>query len=182
MRRVFLDVGAYDGASVRFFRDNCREADQFEIFCFEPLPLNVEKLARIPNITIVPKAAWSSEGSRILFVGGKKEKGSTLFPDKSTGLIDVSNAQEVRTFDFAQYVQEHFEESDELWLKLNVEGAEYEIIPHLKRHGLLSWFNRIYVMWHAYKIPSLQARHDAVVAMVPEAICVWRKKTITPLC
>jgi hypothetical protein len=66
-------------------------------------------------------------------------------------------------------------------MKLNVEGAEYGIIAHLAANGLLPWIDKLWVMWHARKIPSLQARHNEVVRLVPNAVPLWRKKAILPL-
>jgi FkbM family methyltransferase len=179
MRRVFLDVGASDGSSVKFFRQHHPKAHLFDIYSFEPLPSNIEELRKISEIVIVPKAAWSSDGVARLYIG--KYKAGTMFSDKKTGLVDPGMFLEVETIDFAKFVMQHFEKTDELWLKLNVEGAEYEIVRHLHKHNLLSWFDRIYVCWHAYKIPSLQKYDEEVKAMIPNAIGTWRKKELLPL-
>jgi len=179
MRKIFLDVGAADGSSVRFFRGYYPEAYKFEIYCFEPLPDNVALLNLITDIVVIPAAAWGCDGQELLYIG--KYKAGTMFSDKLTGQVDPDNFVQVPTIDFAKFVKAHFDREDEIWLKLNVEGAEYEIISHLHEHDLIDWFDRIYVRWHAYKIPSLQKEHDRVAAMVPNAVPIWRKKEMLPL-
>jgi FkbM family methyltransferase len=180
MARVFLDVGALDGSSVKFFRDNHPESNQFEIYSFEPFPENIRKLEQVrPKVHVIPKAAWSSDGEVTMYVG--KPKSGTMYADKATGLVDAKNKITVPTIDFAKFILDHFKKEDEIWLKLNVEGAEYEIIPHLHYYGLIPWFDRMFIMWHARKIPSLQSKHDAVVALVPQATDIWRKQYMLPL-
>lgn len=179
MRKIFLDVGAERGSSVRFFRDNYADAYKFEIHCFEPLPENVELLRQVPDITVVPAAAWSSNGREPLYLG--KYKAGTMYSDKITGKVDPDNFIEVPTIDFAEYIMEHFREEDEIWLKMNIEGAEYEVVPHLVEQGLIPWFNRMYIRWHHGKIPSIESVHEGVKAMVPTAIDMWRREGALPL-
>lgn len=178
MSKVFLDVGAYDGASVRFFRQHHKEARKFNIHCFEPHPESLVELRKVENVTVIPAAAWVYDGTAPLYLG--KPKGATLFKDKTTN-VDASQFVVVPCVDIARYMKEHFKRSDEIWMKLNVEGAEYAIIRHLNNEGLLPWIHRLYLTWHAYKIPSLADVHDEVAALVPNAITTWRKRSICPL-
>ena len=178
MRRIFLDVGAFDGSSVRFFRTNYAKADQFEIFCFESLPANIKLLKKVDNISIVPFAAWSSAGEIDMFLG--KTKSGSMYSDKTTGRVDPNNSIKVPSIDFADFIEDNFNKEDEIWLKLNVEGAEYEIIPHLKERGLLDWFNRTFIRWHSGKIPSLQENDLEIRDMVPNNEGLWRKKQMLP--
>jgi FkbM family methyltransferase len=179
MRKIFLDVGAAAGSSVKFFRESHTEAYKFEIFCFEPLPDNIEALKHVPCITVVPYAAWDSDGTDVLYLG--KYKSGTMYSDKITGEVDPDNFIEIPTIDFAEYIKEHFKKEDEIWLKLNVEGAEYDIVPHLYKNGLIDWFDRMYIRWHNHKIPSVQKKHEEVRAMVPTAMNLWRKAHMVPL-
>ena len=179
MKRVFLDVGAASGMSVSFFRKNHPESDQFEIHCFEPLPENIERLKRVSNITVIPAAAWISNGKTILYVG--KAKSSSMYSDKTTGRVSKKNGLEVDTIDLAEYILEHFDKEDEIWLKMNTEGAEYVTVTHLHAAGLIEWFDRMYIKWHARKIPSLESADKEVRKLVPTAIALWRKEKILPL-
>jgi FkbM family methyltransferase len=180
MKRVFLDVGAAEGSSIRFFRKNHPESDQFEIHCFEPLPSNVELLGEYRDITIIPAAAWKSNGTSILYQG--KKKSGSMYSDKTTGLVSKDNPLEIDTIDLAEYIKSNFTQDDEIWIKINTEGAEYEIIPHLHAEGLIPWFDRMYIKWHGgRKIPSLESVDKVTRALVPESIGLWRKKKILPL-
>jgi FkbM family methyltransferase len=172
-RKIFLDVGAWQGNSVSFFREYFLEASEFEIFCFDPLPENIEALKLISDIHIIEAAAWSSNGEENLYLGASQ--GVSMYADKKTGYVDPENKIIVHTIDFAEFIILNFNKEDEIWLKLNVEGAEYEIIPHLYKNNLIDWFDRIYVKWHSEKIPSLQVVDKEVRAMVPYVITNWRE-------
>jgi len=179
MKRVFLDVGAANGSSVTFFRQNHPESKEFEIHCFEPLPENLIGLKKIRGLTIVPAAAWTMNGKATLYVG--KAKSSSMYSDKTTGRVCKENHIEVDTIDVAEYILEHFSKDDEIWLKMNTEGGEYETVPHLHRAGLIPWFDRMYIKWHARKIPSLEHLDKEVRKLVPGVISLWRKEKILPL-
>ena len=47
---------------------------------------------------------------------------------------------------------------DEIWLKINTEGSEYEIIQHLHNQDVIEWIDRLYCQWHARKVPSVADR------------------------
>lgn len=171
-RKIFLDVGAWQGNSVSFFREHFSEASEFEIFCFDPLPENIDVLKTIPGIHVIGAAVWSSNGEAYLYLGASQ--GVSMYPDKKTGYVDPENKIIVPTIDFAEFIISNFNKEDEIWLKLNAEGAEYEIIPHLYENNLIDWFDRIYIKWHSEKIPSLQIIDKKVRAMVPYVITNWR--------
>jgi FkbM family methyltransferase len=179
MKKIFFDVGAATGMSIEFFKKNYSKADEFEIYSFEPFPENLKELRKIPDIHVIPCAAWSSDTEIELFIG--KAKSGTMYSDKTTGKVDPNNSIIVQGIDFAKFVKEVANEDDELWLKMNAEGAEYEIIPHLHRKGMIDWFNRTYIRWHSTKIPSVEYIHAEVKAMVPNNNNVWRKTSIIPL-
>lgn len=181
MKKVFLDIGACQGESVRFFKEHYPQAPEFEIWCIEPLSVNCKIIKEAHGgVNVVEAAAWTFDGEVKLYLG-KHPKNSTMFGDKTTGRVDQRAYVVVRCIDIAEFMVEHFTAQDEIWMKLNVEGAEYGIIAHLCEKGLLPWINKLFVMWHARKIPSLQARHAEVERLVPNAIPLWRKKAILPL-
>ena len=54
-----------------------------------------------------------------------------------------------------------------LWLKMDVEGAEYDLIPHLFRNGTLPKVNTLFIEWHHEKISSItKEQHLETIDMV----------------
>jgi FkbM family methyltransferase len=167
MRRIFLDLGAHVGESTKFFRKHHPEADQFEFFLFEPLPENVDILRKLDDVTIIDQAV-STRNGLCKFYTGMSESGS-LAKEKRTGGLDGERSVMVHTIDFVSWFNElvRGDYVPEIWLKMNVEGAEYEIIDYLHQCGLLRFVHKFYINWHWNKIGMSKEEHDRVKAMIP---------------
>lgn len=165
MRKIFLDIGAYIGDSVDFFLRHHPLSEDFEIFSFEcdKRNLSILKSKALPT-KVIEAAAWSSGGVKHYYFG--KDDGGSLYPDKKTGGVHPRQYYPVRTIDLARFIKINFHSDDYIILKLNCEGAEYEIIPHLKNKGVLDWVNLLFVQWHYGKIPSItKEKHEEASGM-----------------
>jgi FkbM family methyltransferase len=170
MRKIFLDIGGWNGASAIFFRKYHPQGLEFEIFTFEPDHKNIQviKSKKLP-ITLIEKAAWSSNGKIKFYPGGAMPgSGGTLYSQKTTGNINPKNFYEVHSIDIGEFIQTNFNKSDYIILKMNCEGAEYEIIPHMKRNGLIDWIDKWYVQWHWEKLKMFKEQHALIISMLPE--------------
>lgn len=163
---VFLDIGAHIGESSDFFLKHYPEA---RAICFEPLPANC-KILRDKGYEVIEAAAWISFGM-IDFYYGLPESGS-LYSSKKTGGIDPDKFITVNAVDIADYIKTNFKKSDTIVIKMNCEGAEYNIIPHLRNHGLLSWIDKFYVQWHYNKIGVSKQTHDKISNMIESS--AWK--------
>ena len=152
MRRIFLDLGAHIGESTEFFRRHHPETDQFEYMLFEPLPENIEILQKLDNVIIIPHAV-SVRNAEEQFYTGISESGS-LSQEKRTGGLDGVRSVMVHTIDFVSWFNELVKGIyvPEIWLKMNIEGAEYDIIDYLYQCGLLPFVHKFYINWHWNKI------------------------------
>ena len=161
---VFIDIGGWEGSSIKKALSvwNCN------VFSFEPHPENFEKLKELESekVTIINKAAWIFDGKVKLYQGSSQAH--TLYKSKTTGDVDPNNWIEVECIDIADWIIENLRPDWNIIMKLNCEGAEYEIIPHLKNHGLLRWVNEWYVQWHWSKIGLDKKRHEKVKSMIPK--------------
>jgi len=165
MRNIFLDCGSWNGCSVNFFRANYPEGMDYEVFCFEPLPENIEKLKRLKDVTIIEKAVSDKTGI-LRFYKGLSQSG-TLFIEKTTGEVDKNNWIEVLTVDLSRWIELNLNENDNIILKLNVEGAEYSIIEKMYNNGTISYIDKFYIQWHWSKIGLSKAEHERIKAMLP---------------
>jgi FkbM family methyltransferase len=170
MRRIFLDLGAWDGTSTKFFRKHHPQGNEYEVFCFEPLPENIEKLKamhEVWNINIIASAC-DIENGKAMFYTGLSESGS-LMEEKRSGGLDGETGIEVKTFDFVDWLFELVsEDTPEIILKMNIEGTEYRIIDKLYRCGLILYVKKWYVQWHYEKIGLHKEVHEAIKELIPE--------------
>jgi FkbM family methyltransferase len=167
MRKIFLDIGAYNGVSAEFFLANHPQADEFEIYSFECDKRNIEIIeSKNLPITLIEAAAWSRDGYVDYYYG--KDDGGTMYPQKNTGNINPKNKFYTECIDLAGFIRNNFIKSDYIILKLNCEGAEYELIPHLKSKNIIDWINKWYIRWHVEKIGIDFKLHETIQSMVPK--------------
>lgn len=159
----FLDIGAWTGASVEFFLKNHPQAKEFDIVSFECDKRNIETIKKkhLP-ITLVEKAAWIFDGTVRFYPGlGPTKAGGTMYQSKITGGVSDKVFYDVECEDIARYL-----DADYTIMKINAEGAEYDIIPYLCECGLLHRVNKWYIQWHWDKIGLSKFRHDEVAGMI----------------
>lgn len=170
MRKVFLDLGAHVGESVRYFRKHWPDWKEYEYFAFEPLPENIEKLNLIEGITVI-EAAAAHYNSSTNFYTGLSESGS-LSDKKRTGGLDGETHIIVRTIDFPAWFDKTIlmgcdqNYIPEVIIKMNIEGSEYDIIERMFYDGLLPYVSKFYIQWHWQKIGLSKAEHDRISGLI----------------
>jgi len=163
---VFLDIGAHIGESADFWKKHYPES---YVICFEPLPENCKKI-REKKYKVIQAAAWI-RNEKIKFYTGLPQSGS-LYASKITGGINPKKYIEVQGIDVAEYIKKYFTKSDTIVIKMNCEGAEYNIIPHLRKYHLIEWVDAFYVQWHYGKIGVSKQTHDKIAGMIKSSR--WR--------
>jgi FkbM family methyltransferase len=150
--RVFVDVGAHFGECI--FKALNPSLGFDLILAFEPSSQAVKKIEEIKDSRIKVRncALGASTERRTLYGAGllgasvyAEKKGNTSVPSET---ILVRNASEE--------LQKYLNSSNEVFIKLNCEGSEIEILQNLIDSGLMNHIDHIYVDWDARKIPSLQ--------------------------
>jgi FkbM family methyltransferase len=155
MRKIFIDGGANNGNSIELFLDKYPNSNEFEIHSFECNPTLFEDLGTYSEkATIHQKALSTRPGVSKFFLG--ENLSSTLREDKLTGTLDISNPIEVELVDLAKFIKENFQKTDYIVVKLDVEGSEYDLIPHLLKEGLFDgWIDELFGEWHFEKLNSV---------------------------
>lgn len=157
--KVFIDIGGWTGISTEFFLRNhpCKD---FKHFIFEPDYRHVQTLKK-KGLNVIPKAAWTYNGKvKYYFPTKGTLAGGSLYSTKKTGSINPANFYEADCIDIREFILNL--NADYIVVKLNCEGAEYDIIPHLKGVKIDKW----YVQWHWDKIGLSEAKHNEVSVMI----------------
>lgn len=60
------------------------------------------------------------------------------------------------TLDFGAFLSERVAcpKQDTVYLKMNIEGAEFVVMKDLMRRGLICLFNHVDIYWHIYLMPK----------------------------
>ena len=147
-----LDVGGHIGLASLRFRELFPQA---RIFSFEPDPKIVALLqanllgAKDMATEVVAAAAWTTDGLRNFAATGD-----------DSGALDASGSLQVATVDLAHYCTEPID-----FLKLDVEGAEFELLNHLSGTGALTQIRRLCIELHEWK-PGPPRFHEALNCLV----------------
>lgn len=120
---VILDCGANIGVSVLNYK---RHFPGAEIIAFEPDPVIVKVLKRnltensASNVKIIEAAVWTENGEMPFFCEGAD--GSRIVVDGQAEL----KYHAVKTIDLADFIIRPID-----LIKMDIEGAEYDVISHL---------------------------------------------------
>jgi FkbM family methyltransferase len=151
-RPVILDCGANIGYTVLNYK---RQYPHAEIVAFEPDPEFVPLLRRnlerngAHDVQVIEAAAWVDNG-RATWVSEGKD-GSRLATQATMDLPTV----EVATVDLSRYLDREID-----LLKLDIEGAEFQVVPHLGSR--LRNVKNIIVECHVMTQPDYLALSDVM--------------------
>lgn len=153
---VVIDVGA-----AQYGGDYSMERliDQFDpewLYGIDPNPDLTFPLAGKTSVELVPAAAWIYDGTI-----GYQADGLNSWVTNRPG------APSVPCFDLARFIRELDEKhNDRLILKLDCEGAEYELLDWLIDNDVDELLDLVIVEWH----PKSEPAHEALSADLIERI------------
>ena len=152
MNKIFIDVGANRGQSIEQFLDHWEGAADFKIYSFECSPKlkNVltktaeKNKSRCKSIRVITKAAWDKNGKQTFYDEGNES--SSLLSEKTT-----VNPITVDVIDLSQWIQTKFEPEDYIVLKIDAEGAEYNIFNKFAKDNTFVYIDKLYGELHSRK-------------------------------
>lgn len=155
IKHVFIDLGSHYGKVIRKFIDSKLYNKDFIIHAFEPntnIPNSV--FLQYPEMVIIHKeAAWINDGELDLFIHpNPHSEGSSICKEKITGGLNKNNPIKIKCIDFSKWLNENFSIEDDIILKMNIEGAEYTLLPKMIESGSIKLIKKLYLFHHWYKI------------------------------
>ena len=153
MKKIYIEVGAYNLAQVNIFL-NAHKGEEWNVHLFEPNPLVLPfikeeiKKSEFKNIILHEVAASYFNGSRKFYLG-KSQQASTFFEGK--GHLDYSRVVEVPCIDFNQWFLENIDQNAEIHMVMDIEGAEYEVLPAMIKSGAINTIDSIEIEFHYRK-------------------------------
>lgn len=157
---VFIDAGANVGQSIRMFRKFYPRAEDYKVIAVEPFPSNFEKLeseyGRDPSVTLILGALSNREGQARFFTGDPLS--GSLRADKQSGRVSTDSWIDVVCIDIAKLLSGL--NAKRVVLKMDVEGAEYDLIKHMHETKSLGLVDELFGEWHFGKLRDLtEAAH-----------------------
>jgi FkbM family methyltransferase len=145
---LVVDVGAFQGEFIR----EVQAANDVSFLAIEPIPEFIQELetefASDPNVEVLPFALGNTNGRSTIYLAGN---GSSAYAPNS-------HPVEVETRD----VSEVLAERAVALMKINAEGAEFDILESLLITGHIRNVKALLVQFHDFA-PSARSRRRALV-------------------
>jgi FkbM family methyltransferase len=146
--RIFLDIGAHLGETVKAVTDPGYDFDRIE--CFEPVPACCDAIERIgdPQVRVHRFGLWDRSCDHEIYDPG--HLGASVFADARRG-----SRSAVASFRRASdWFRENLSDADEIYLKLNCEGSECDILDDLIASGEIRKVRATLVHFDVRKVAS----------------------------
>ena len=152
MNKYFIDCGAHCGESILSAKQ--RFGINTNVISFEPIPGLAKQLQEIhqdnPTVQIQNSAVWVSDELKTFHLSEEYTDGSSLLD--SLNNLRKEHSINIPCFDLSSWLAESFDEDDYIILKLDIEGAEYEVLNKMIDDGTINLINEFWGEWHDMKI------------------------------
>jgi len=160
MKRIFLDCGGNRGQSINFFKTTPLYSEDFIIYSFEPVPMFNEKYKNREDIIFFDKAVWIDNSDMDFYISRRASGvGSTLKKEKWSARPDFEHPLRVKCMDFSKWVMENFTKEDYIILKMDIEGAEYDVLEKMIADDSIKYINKAFIEFHFQKMNMNKDRH-----------------------
>jgi FkbM family methyltransferase len=156
-RKIFIDCGANMGQSIDHFNTMYSDSDEYEIYSFEGnLKLTVEIEKKYKNLVsggklkIYNKVVWIHDGKLKFYISSGDTLGSSTNNHKWN--VRDDNFEMVESINLSKWIKTNFDKNDIIVLKMDIEGGEYEVIPHMLKTGVIDYINKFYFEGHYHKM------------------------------
>jgi FkbM family methyltransferase len=150
MKKVFVDCGFYGGKAWELFKKNRKDASEFIAYGFDPMlkERNISKWKE-RGVELSDKAVWICDGE-IEFFSSKRRQGraNSLFHNLRCK-EGKEKTHTVYCIDFSKWILDNFDKEDYIVLKMDIEGAEYEVLDKMIKDGSIDYIDKAYIEFHA---------------------------------
>ena len=163
---VYIDAGAntYSSSIGNWFKNIYPNSEKFKIVAFEA-ETKYDSTYKNKDVELIHNAVWT--------------KNTTI--SWHTKYVDPSakrGMRKVKTIDFADFLQRRFKESDFVTIKMDIEGAEYEVIPDLLNKNVTHLIDEFFVEVHTDINTCCKHRTDRKYSDARKLIKLLRKHGI----
>ncbi|KAF0240211.1 MAG: methyltransferase FkbM [Planctomycetota bacterium] len=174
--RIFVDLGAYRGDTLELAMLTCPPFDRY--YAFEPCDASFRTMEKAfkgrPGVECIHAAAGTADGTtrlyhhedasgwfRRLFANENAGEGHSTMATKTN--VDTRSFETVPVVDLSRFLREHAKPEDEVVLKVDIEGGEYDLLEKLLADGAIDLVDKLYCEWHRHKMPVAEGRHEALL-------------------
>lgn len=165
MANVFLDLGTHYGQGLNLFMRRFNMDESWKIHTFEANPTTYQIFLdgfhkEVPWVHPHNLAVTDYDGTITINVESPPGEGDTGQGTSIIGLDrwnpwdgtlrqNFQRQEHVLCIDFSQFVKDNFSPEDVIIVKMDIEGAEYNVLEKMIRDDTLKMIDFIAVEWHS---------------------------------
>lgn len=171
MKKVFLDFGGNRGQGLRQFAKMFNIDSSWEVKTFEPNDFcNLkEELFDFPFVDVYNQAVWIYDGTvqfnrTTAHRDGRSanDKNGNSYIDEGSSVMGlnagdvaacVQDVIDVECVDISRLINE-YSEDDFVVVKMDVEGAEFELVKKILIDNTIEKIDELYIEWHTQHVPN----------------------------
>ena len=177
MRNIFLDLGSNIGQGYerirrqyfRAYRGNTGTGSiivrqqpyvpqDVEVYMFEPIPDAYKFLAKKYDSVakVYNKAIWTENTTKtfnvahttIGFLPSKQQASNIMHKHDVDSNVESWKEVEVETINFSKFLKNNFHYDDNIFMKMDIEGAEYPVLDQLIDTGAYKYLTTVNIEFH----------------------------------
>jgi len=178
MRNIFLDLGSnigqgYERIRRHYYRAYYNNRDQSgsvivrqqsyvpqdaEVYMFEPIPDAYKFLAnKYDSVAkVYNKAIWTENTTKtfnvahttIGFLPSKQQASNIMHKHDVDSNVESWKEVEVETINFSKFLKNNFHHDDNIFMKMDIEGAEYPVLDQLMDTGAYKYLTTVNIEFH----------------------------------
>jgi FkbM family methyltransferase len=173
MKNIFIDCGTQLGQGLKNICKLENVTNEWDVYSFEANPITFEKVKKNKHVRYFNVAVsdrydflnfncekWDDENG---FIGG----GSTLVNLKywNTDRVYGNKPEYLKTIvpviDLTDFILKIKPEEKSIVLKIDIEGAEYNVLKKLKDLDLFKYIKKIYIEFHDHLLDNLDVNNNS---------------------
>lgn len=149
---LVVDIGGYDGSWAQLVWNKFK----CNIIIMEPVESlynqAVSKFVNNPKVKVYKVGAYNKDEEQLISLN-----------DNESSMFGSNNGKEkIQLVDFVKYYKNNINRNIDL-IKINIEGAEYDLLEHLINNQMLGIADNFQIQFHdSYSIPNFKQRKDKI--------------------
>jgi len=174
---VYIDAGGHGGQSIERFKKMSSGIPNTKIYSFECHPRCYEKLKTFAtdDIIVSNKAIWIEDGEIDFYLDMLDKTTDRGFPGQAStisktkvdrgieGQFNDRSLVKVPSIDFSSWIKAELNKEDYIFLKMDIEGSEYEVLDKMINDGSINYLDDLDIEFHWHKIGMDKEKHNELV-------------------
>ena len=173
--KAIIDCGGWRADSITPLR---KVFGDCIVHSFECNPIFFSYYKNLENVILHKEAVWIYDGKLSFHIQKNPEwEGHSVFKDINPERLSKKKIT-VPCIDFSYWILKNFKKEDELYLKMNIEGAEYKVLDKMLIDNSIDYFNYAIIYSHYKRFPTIttEENHERIMTQVGKRIKINKQK------